>query len=67
MMGSIGVCILPTASSIARATARTFASPLGGPISCNPTGKPLLVNPAGMEMAGSPVVVERNEKRSHSI
>ncbi|GIT08617.1 MAG: hypothetical protein CM1200mP30_22470 [Pseudomonadota bacterium] len=33
MMGSIGVCILPTASSIARATSKTLASPLGGPIS----------------------------------
>ncbi len=59
-MGSIGVCITPMASSIARATAKTFASPLGGPISCKPTGNPLLVNPAGTEMAGSPAVVERN-------
>ena len=66
-MGSIGVCIPPTASSIARAAAKTFASPLGGPISCKPTGNPLLENPAGIEMAGSPAVVERNEKRSHSI
>ena len=66
-MGSIGVCIPPTTSSIARATAKTFASPLGGPISGKPTGNPLLVNPAGIEMAGSPAVVERNEKRSHYI
>ena len=67
MMGSIGVCIAPTASSIARATSKTLASPLGGPISCKPTGIPLLLNPTGIEMAGSPAVVERNEKRSHSI
>ena len=67
MMGSIGVCIVPTASSIARATSKTLASPLGGPISCKPTGIPLLLNPTGIEMAGSPAVVERNEKRSHSI
>ena len=60
-MGSIGVCISPTASSIARAIDKTLASPLGGPISCKPTGNPLLVNPTGIEMAGSPAVVDRNE------
>ena len=64
-LGSIGTLPRkPTASSIALATAKSFASPRGGPINWMPTGMPERVKPAGSDRAGSAVVVARKEKRS---